>query len=158
MSAFPKKFIHYLLSEQKMKYATCVASQFWLGAQRNKGMWGQRNSKEIGAGAMRNCLHGRVAFLSIPNACVWIVPFGSECWPTNQIFGNLPWEKYWLNKSSPQNKIKISKKRSQDHCQSWIFDGKTRQLYWSLNRKWPYFNAFVMEEMLWQFCPHQKPV
>ena len=75
MSTFAKKFIHYLLSEQQTKYATCVASQFWLGTQPNKGMWGQRNSEEIGAGAMRNCLYGRVAFLSSPNACIQIVPF-----------------------------------------------------------------------------------
>ena len=98
LSAFPKKFIHYLLSEQQMKYATCVVSWFWLGMQRNKGVWGQRNSKEIGAGAMRNRLRGRVAFLSSPNACVRIVPFGSECSPANQIFGNLLWESSnWLN-------------------------------------------------------------
>ena len=81
-----------------MKYATWVASRFWLGTQRNKGVWGQRNSKEIGAGAMRNRLHGQVAFLSSPNACVRIVPFGSECSPANQIFGNLLWESSnWLN-------------------------------------------------------------
>ena len=93
-----KEIIHYLLSEQQMKYATCVSSRFWLGTQRNKGVWGQRNSKEIGVGAMRNRLHGRVAFLSSPNACVRIIPFGSECSPTNQIFGNLLWESSnWLN-------------------------------------------------------------
>ena len=93
-----KEIIHYLLSEQQMKYATCMASRFWLGMQRNKGVWGQRNSKEIWAGAMRNRLHGRVAFLSSPNACVRIVPFGSECSPANQIFGNLLWESSnWLN-------------------------------------------------------------
>ena len=98
LSAFPKKFIHYLLSEQQMKYATCVASWFWLGMQRNKGIWGQRNSEEIEAGAMRNRLPGRVAFLSTPNACVWNVPFGSERSPDNQIFGNLLWESSnWLN-------------------------------------------------------------
>ena len=56
-----------------MKYATCVASWFWLGTQRNKGMQGQRNSEEIGAGAMRNRLPGQMAFLGSPNACVWIV-------------------------------------------------------------------------------------
>ena len=151
-----KEIIHYLLSEKQMKYATCMASRFWLSTQRNKGMWGQRNSEEIGAGAMRNCLHGRVAFLSSPNACIHIVPFGSECSPTNQIFGNLPWEN-WLNKSSPQNKINISKKCWQEYCQSWILDGKTGQLYWSLNRKWP-LKVFFIEEMLWQFCPHRKPV
>ena len=125
MSAFPKKFIHYLLSEQQMKYATCVSSRFWLGTQRDKGMQGQRNIAEIGAGAMRNCLYGWVAFLSSPNACIRIVPFESECSPANQIFGNLLWESSnWLNKSSPQNKIKISKKRWQEHCQSWIFKEK----------------------------------
>ena len=58
-----------------MKYATCVASWFWLGTQRNKGMQGKRNSEE-GAGAMRNRLPGQMAFLGSPNACVWIVPFG----------------------------------------------------------------------------------
>ena len=93
-----KEIILYLLSEKHMKYATCVASWFWLGTQPNKGMWGQRNRKEIGAGAMRNCLHGRVAFLSSPNACVQIVPFGSECSPANQLFANLLWESSnWLN-------------------------------------------------------------
>ena len=93
-----KEIIHYLLSEQQIKYATCVASRFWLGTQCNKGVWGQRNSEEIGAGAMRNRLHGQVAFLSSPNACVWVVPFGSECSPANQLFGNLLWESSnWLN-------------------------------------------------------------
>ena len=151
-----------------MKYATCVASRFWLGTQRNKGVWGQRNSKEIGAGAMRNRLHGQVAFLSSPNACVRIIPFGSECSPANQIgfshrrlpnFGNLVWESSnWLNNNLlRKTKIKISKKCWQERGQSWIFDGKTGQLYWSLNRKWP-FKVFFIEEMLWQFCPHQKPV
>ena len=77
LSALPKKFIHYLLSEQQMKYATLVASWFWLGTQSNKGVWGQRNREEIGAGAMRNRLTGLVAFLSTSNACVCIVPFGS---------------------------------------------------------------------------------
>ena len=49
-------------------------------------------------GATRNRLHGQVAFLSSPNACVRIVPFGSECSPANQIFGNLLWESSnWLN-------------------------------------------------------------
>ena len=33
-----KEIIHYLLSEQQMKYATCIASRFWLGTQRNKGV------------------------------------------------------------------------------------------------------------------------
>ena len=81
-----------------MKYTTCMASWFWLSTQRNKGMWGQRNSEEIGMGATRNRLHGQVAFLSSPNACVRIVPFGSECSPANQIFGNLLWESSnWLN-------------------------------------------------------------
>ena len=65
-----KEIIHYLLSEQQMKYTTYVASWFWLGTQRNKGVQGQRNSEEIGAGATRNCLHGQVAFLSSPNACI----------------------------------------------------------------------------------------
>ena len=59
-----------------MKYATCVASWFWLGTQRNKGMQGQRNSEEIGAGAMRHRLPGQMAFLGSPNAYVWIAPFG----------------------------------------------------------------------------------
>ena len=114
MSAFPKKFIHYLLSEQQMKYATCVAWRFWLGTQSNKGMRGQRNSEEIGVGAMRNCPHGRVAFLSSPNACVRIIPFGSECSPANQIFGNLLWESSnWLN-NNLLRKTKSKYQRSVD--------------------------------------------
>ena len=97
MSAFPKK-LYTIYCQKNMKYATCVASWFWLGTQRNKGVWGQRNSKEIGAGAMRNRLHGRVAFLSSPNAWVRIVPFGSECSLANQLFGNLLWESSnWLS-------------------------------------------------------------
>ena len=93
-------------------------------------------------------------------------------------FGNLPWESFeGLNKSSPQNKIKISKKRWPERRRSWIFDGKTGQLYWSLNRKWP-FTVFFKGEMSWKFCqqdlarawsllsllwpkkkyPHRKPV
>ena len=115
MSAyFPKKFIHYLLSEQQMKYATCVAWRFWLGTQSNKGMRGQRNSEEIGVGAMRNCPHGRVAFLSSPNACVRIIPFGSEYSPANQIFGNLLWESSnWLN-NNLLHKTKSKYQRSVD--------------------------------------------
>ena len=160
MSAFPKKFIHYLLSEQQMKYATCMASWFWLGAQSNKGVRGQRNSEEIGVGATRNWLHGGVAFLSSLNACIRIVTFGSECSPTNQIFGNLPWEN-WLNKSSPQNKIKISKK-------SWLVRALS-----ILNMRWKNRAIVLKPEQkmsiilkysslkrcyLWQFCPHRKPV
>ena len=74
-------------------------------------------------------------------------------------------------------KIKISKKRWPERRRSWIFDGKTGQLYWSLNRKWP-FTVFFKGEMSWKFCqqvlarawsllsllwpkkkyPHRKPV
>ena len=57
-----------------------------------------KENTEIGAGAMRNCLPRRVAFLTTPNARVWLVPFGSERSPANQIFGNLLWESSnWLN-------------------------------------------------------------
>ena len=106
----------YTLStvRQQMKYATCVASWFWLGTQSNKGVWGLRNSEEIGAGAMRNRLPGRVAFLSSPNACVLIVPFGSERSPANQIFGNLLWESSnWLN-NNLLRKTKSTYQRSVD--------------------------------------------
>ena len=72
--------------------------------------------------------------------------------PPIKYFGNLPSENFeGLNKASPQNKIKISKKRWPEHRRSWIFDGKTGQLYWSLNRKWP-FTVFFKGEMSWQFC------
>ena len=82
-----------------------------------------------------------------PYACVRIAPIGSECSPVNQMFGNLPWESFkWLNKSSPQNKIKISKKRWPERCRSWIFNGKTGQLYWSLNWKWPFTVFFASKE------------
>ena len=106
-----------------MKYTTCMASWFWLSTQRNKGMWGQRNSEEIGMGATRNRLHGQVAFLSSPNACVRIIPFGSECSPANQIgfshrrlpnFGNLLWESSnWLN-NNLLRKTKSKYQRSVD--------------------------------------------
>ena len=88
----------------------CLAWWFWLGMQSNKGGWGQRNCKEIRAGTTRHRLHGRVAFLSSLYACIRIIPIGSECSPVNQIFGNLPWESSkWLNKSSPQDKIKYQR-------------------------------------------------
>ena len=89
-------------------------------------------------------------------------------------FGSLPWESFeGLNKSSLQNKIKISKKRWPERRRSCIFDGKTGQLYWSLNRKWP-FTVFFKGEMSWKVLvrawsllsllrpkkkyPHRKPV
>ena len=124
-----------------------VAWWFWLGKQSNRGRWGQRNCKEIGAGATRNCLLGQAVFLNSPYACVQIVPIGSECSPLNQIFGDLWWESSkWLKKSSLQNKIKISKKHWPDGWRSWILDRKTGQLFWSLNRKWP-FTVFFIGEM-----------
>ena len=107
---------------------------------------GQRNRKAIEPGATRNRLQGRVPFLSSPYAFVRIVPIGSECSTVNQIFGNLPWESSkWLNKSSPLNKIKIPKKRWPERCRSWLFDGKTGQLYWSLNRKWSFIKSSSTE-------------
>ena len=157
----------------------CVAWRFSLGALSNKGGQGQRNREETGAGATWKtaCMDGGLFWVS-PYASVRIVPIGSECSPINQVFGNLPWESIeGLNKSSLQNKIKISKKRWPERRRSWIFDGKTGQLYWSLNRKWP-FTVFFKGEMSWKFCqqdlarawsllsllwpkkkyPHRKPV
>ena len=140
-----------------MKYATCVASRFWLGTQRNKGMWGQRNSEEIEAGAMRNCLHGRVAFLSGPNACInTSFHLDQNVHPPIKYLVISHGRTDWTNLLRKTTKKKPNK-RWQERCQSWIFDGKTGQLYWSLNRKWP-FKSFFIEEMLWQFCPHQKSV
>ena len=73
-----------------------------------------KENTEIGAGAMRNCLPRRVAFLSTPNARVWLVPFGSERSPTNQIFGNLLWESSnWLNHNL-LHKTKSTYQRSVD--------------------------------------------
>ena len=108
----------------------CVAWWFRLDAQSNKGRRGQRNRKEIGVGATRNRLLGRAAFLNSPYAWVPIVPIRSEGWPLNQIFGNLRWESSkWLKKFSLQNKIKVSKNHWPKRWRSWIFDGKTGQLY-----------------------------
>ena len=130
----------------------CVAWWFWLDAQSNKGRRGQRNRKEIGVGATRNRLLGRAAFLNSPYASVQIVPIRSECSPLNQIFGNLRWVEFQVTeKSSLQNKIKVSKNHWPKRWRSWIFDGKTGQLSWSLNRKWS-FTVFSIGEMLWQFC------
>ena len=95
MSAFPKKFIHYLPSEQQMKYATCVASCFWLGTQSNKCVRGQRNSEEIGVGATRNhCMEGWPKCLCM-NRSIWIRMFTRQ---SNINFGNLLCESSnWLN-------------------------------------------------------------
>ena len=132
----------------EFQHVACVAWRFWLGALSNKGGWGQRNHEEIGAGATWKtaCTNGGLFWVG-PYASVRIVPIGSECSPAIKYFGNLPWESFeGLNKSSPQNKIEISKK-----CRSWIFDWKTGQLYWSLNRKWR-FTIFFKGEMSWKFC------
>ena len=40
---------------------------------------------------------------------------------------------------------KIPKKRWPERCRSWLFDGKTGQLYWSLNRKWPFIQSSSKE-------------
>ena len=88
----------------------CVAWWFWLGAQSNKGRQGQRNCKEIGAGATRNRLLGWVAFLNSTYACVQIVPIGSECSPLNQIFGNLWCESsQWLKNLLCKTKSKYQR-------------------------------------------------
>ena len=131
----------------------CVAWRFWLGALSNKGGRGQRNREEIGAGAIWKtaCTDGGLFWVD-PYASVRIVSIGSECLPVNQIFWYLPWKSFkGLKKSSPQNKIKISKKRWPERRRSWIFDGETEKLFWSLNRKRP-FTVFLKGEMSWKFC------
>ena len=153
----------------------CVAWRFWLGALRRaraekpRGDWGGNNLK------IR--LHGRGSFFeSVHTPAYGSFRLVQNVRPSIKYFGNLPWESFeGLNKSSPQNKIKISKKRWPERRRSWIFDGKTGQLYWSLNRKWP-FTVFFKGEMSWKFCqqvlarawscfavakeeyPHRKPV
>ena len=98
-------------------HLACEAWQFWLGAQTSQGGQGQWNCEEIGAEAPPT---------QTPFTGVRIVLIGLECTPIYQIFGNLPWESSkWLSKFSPLNKITISKKNWLEHCQSWIFDGKT---------------------------------
>ena len=154
----------------------CRAWRFWLCALSNRGGRGQRNREEIEAGATwKNRLHGRGLFWVSLYANVRIILIGSEYVRRSmKYFGSLPWESFeGLNKSSLQNKIKISKKRWPEGRRSWIFDGKTGQLYWSLNRKWP-FTVFFKGEMSWKVLvrawsllsllrtkkkyPHRKPV
>ena len=154
----------------------CIAWQFWLGALSNRRGRGQRNREEIGAGATWKtaCMDGGLFWVG-PYASIRIILIGSQYVRSSlKYFGNLPWESFeGLNKSSLQNKIKISKKRWPERRRSWIFDGKTGQLYWSLNRKWP-FTVFFKGEMSWKVLvrawsllsllwpkkkyPHWKPV
>ena len=84
--------------------------------------------------------------------------FGSECSPANQIFGNLLWESSnWLN-NNLLHKTKSTYQRSVDRSiVNLEYSMEKQGNNWSLNRKWP-FKVFFIEEMLWQFCPHQKPV
>ena len=42
---------HTFHVRQAVFYLACVAWRFWLGVQSNKGVRGQRNREEIGAGA-----------------------------------------------------------------------------------------------------------
>ena len=157
----------------------CVAWLFCLGALSNKGGGGQRNREEIGTGATwKTACTDRGLFESVCTPAYRLFWLVQNVRPSIKYFGNLPWESFeGLNKSSPQNKIKISKKRWPERRRSWIFDGKTGQLYWSLNRKWP-FTVFFKGEMSWKFCqqvlarawsllsllwpkkkyPHRKPV
>ena len=134
----------------------CVSWRFWLGALSNKGGWGQRNHEEIEAGATWKtaCTDAGLFFFfeSVSTPAYGSLRLVQNVRPSIKYFGNLPWESFeGLNKSSPQNKIKISKKRWPERRRSWIFDGKTGQLYWSLNRKWP-FTVFFKGDMSWKFC------
>ena len=53
-----------------------------VGRASNKGGRGKRNREEIGAGAMKNRLHGRAAFLSL-----------NRKWPFTVFFmGEMPWQ------------------------------------------------------------------
>ena len=109
----------------------CVAWWFWLSAQSNKGRWGQRNCKEIGAGATRNCLLGRVAFLNSPYACVQIIHPSIKYLVISD--GRVPSD--WKIFPAKQNQ-NIKELLTQTLTILNIWRENSWQLYWSLNRKW----------------------
>ena len=105
----------------------CVAWRFWLGALSNKGGRGRETERRLGRKQLEKPPARTGGFFESVRTPV----YGSFRLVRNvrlsiKHFGNLPWESFeGLNKSPPQNKIKISKKRWPERRRSWIFDGKT---------------------------------
>ena len=88
-------------SFKKLKFV-CISKEIihlYIYSQNNK--WNTLLAWHHGFGWARNVIKAcedRESPKSSPNACVRIVPLGSECSPANQIFGNLLWESSnWLN-------------------------------------------------------------